>query len=78
MAITSEARYAPTASAKSKEEKRAKREEEEKEKSGGGKEGEERVKVAEGEVDRGGQVFVAWHGMLCPWMSASGWGGGKR
>ena len=50
MAITSEARYAPTASAKSKEEKRAKREEEEKEKSGGGKEGGE----SEGGGGRGG------------------------
>ena len=39
MAMASEARCAPTASAKSKEEKHARREEEEKERSGRGEEG---------------------------------------
>ena len=73
MAIASAARYAPTATAKSKEEKQARTEKKEEEGTGGG--GEKRERVMGGrEVDRGGQVFVARHGMLWSWRSASGIG----
>ncbi len=62
MAITSEARYAPTASAKSKEKKRAKREEEEKESPGGGEEGGEREGGGgSGGPGRTGVRSLAWN-----------------